>query len=263
MKFTLKTETLKKWLEVVNHATAWVTTTPILENILIKANYNNLVLTSNNLEIAIEYIITEDIKIDTEWSICIPSKLFTSYIWLLSDDEVKIELKSDKSIQIVAESWKIQIKWTSSWDFPLIPSIKEEVSLNTSSKVLKSGIEKTLFSSAEGNIRPTLAWILVNIEWESVVFASTDSFRLSEYKCEIWSSIKDSFSQIIPSKTVFELKSILKDEDDIKIISWENQIAFFFWNTKFYSRLLNWKFPDYSTFFPKSYSSKAEINRQI
>ena len=261
MKFTLKTETLKKWLEIVNHATTWITTTPILENILLKANYNNLVLTSNNLEIAIEYIINKDIKIDIEWSICIPSKLFTNYIWLLDDDEVKIELKSDNSIQIITETWKVQIKWTPSWEFPLIPSIKEDISLNIESKVLKRGIEKTLFSSAEWNIRPTLAWILVNIKWQNIDFASTDSFRLSEYQIKIKSSLKETFSQIIPSKTVFELKSILKDEKNVKIMSWENQIAFFFWNTKFYSRLLNGKFPDYSTFFPKSYSSKIEINR--
>jgi DNA polymerase III sliding clamp (beta) subunit (PCNA family) len=37
-----------------------------LENILIKANYNNIVLTSNNLEMAIEHVITENIKIDLE-----------------------------------------------------------------------------------------------------------------------------------------------------------------------------------------------------
>jgi DNA polymerase III sliding clamp (beta) subunit (PCNA family) len=37
-----------------------------LENILIKANYNNIVLTSNNLEMAIEHVITENIKIDIE-----------------------------------------------------------------------------------------------------------------------------------------------------------------------------------------------------
>jgi DNA polymerase III sliding clamp (beta) subunit (PCNA family) len=66
MKFKIQTETLKKGLEVVNHATASITTTPILENILIKVNFNNITLTSNNLEMAIEHIITDDITIESE-----------------------------------------------------------------------------------------------------------------------------------------------------------------------------------------------------
>ncbi|MEA3386909.1 MAG: hypothetical protein U9Q66_00500 [Patescibacteria group bacterium] len=66
MKFTVNTRALKDGLDIVNHATASITTTPILENILIKVNYNNIILTSNNLEMAIEYIISEDITIDIE-----------------------------------------------------------------------------------------------------------------------------------------------------------------------------------------------------
>lgn len=59
MKFTIQTDIFKHGLETVNHATAAISTTPILENILIKVNYNNIVLTANNLEMAIEYVISE------------------------------------------------------------------------------------------------------------------------------------------------------------------------------------------------------------
>lgn len=261
MKFIIKTEILKKWLEIVNHATASITTTPILENILIKVNYNSIILTANNLEMAIEYVITEEIEIKNEWAFCIPSKLLTSYIALINDDKIEIEKSWDDSIKITTESWKIKIKWFPSWDFPLIPQIKEETSLFLKWNVIKKSIEKTLFSSAEWNIRPTLAWLFVNISWNETIFASTDSFRLSEYKMPLQETIIKSFVWIIPSKTASQIRSIINENDDIKIISWENQIAFLFWNTKLYSRLLNWKFPDYTNFFPKSYTTKSEINK--
>ena len=92
MKFSINTSALKKGLDIVNHATASVTTTPILENILLKVNYNNIILTSNNLEMAIEYVINDDLHISNEGAFCIPSKLFTSYIALINDDRVDIEL---------------------------------------------------------------------------------------------------------------------------------------------------------------------------
>ena len=261
MKFKIQTEVLKKGLDVVNHATASITTTPILENILLKVNFNNIILTSNNLEMAIEYVISEDLQIETEWAFCIPSKLFTSYISLVQDDEVTIELLNDDSVKISTWSGKMKIKWIEASEFPLIPTIREEVSLNISGKIIKKSIDKTLFSSAEWNIRPTLAGIYVNIKDNEVIFASTDSFRLSEYKTILSENVPTNFSQILPSKTANQIKSILVDNDEVKIVSWDNQIAFLSWNIKIYSRLLNGKFPDYTSFFPTSFSTKAEVNR--
>lgn len=261
MKFDISTKALQKWLSVVSHATAGITTTPILENILIKVHYKSIVLTANNLEMAIEYIIEDDIKISSEGSFSLPSKLFSSYIWLLSDDTVSIELKWSDAVEIKTESGKTKIKGIAAEEFPVIPSVKEELSLSLKWEVVKRSIEKTLFSSAEWNIRPTLAGLYVNISGTETTFASTDSFRLSEYKTLLWNPSEVSFSQIIPSKTCNEIKNIIEDTENVKIISGENQIAFFFGNVKMYSRLLNGKFPDYNNFFPNGYSTKWVINR--
>ena len=261
MKFSIKTSQLKKGLDIVNHATASVTTTPILENILLKVNFKNIVLTSNNLEMAIEYVITDDINIEQEWAFCIPSKLFSNYIALITDDTLSIELLKDDSIRLETTSGKLKIKGFGADEFPLIPAIKEEVSLSLSGQVVRKSIEKTLFSSAEGNIRPTLAGISVNISENDTTFASTDSFRLSEFKTVLDAEIAHSFYGIIPNKTASQIRSILSDKDTVKIVSGESQIAFISGNTKIYSRLLNGKFPDYKTFFPSSYTTKAEVNR--
>ncbi len=261
MKFEITTKQLQEALNTVWHATAGITTTPILENILIKVNYKNIVFTGNNLEMAIEYVVDENVTITSEWAFSVPSKLFSSYVGLISDDMCQIELIKQESLQIRTESGVTKIKWIDASEFPVIPNIKEEVSLSLKGSIVKDSIEKTLFSSAEGNIRPTLAGILVNISEKEAIFASTDSFRLSEYKTHLDAPAQNSFSQIIPSKTSFEIKWIIKDDDTVKIISGENQVAFICWNAKIYSRLLNGKFPDYSNFFPDSYSTKTTINR--
>jgi DNA polymerase-3 subunit beta len=261
MKFEISTKLLQKGLSVVSHATAGITTTPILENILIKVNYKNIVLTANNLEMAIEYVLEDDVKVMSEGAFSVPSKLFGSYIGLLQDDIVSIELKWSDALEIKTESGKTKVKGISADDFPVIPGVKQELSLSLKGKVVRQSIEKTLFSSAEGNIRPTLAGLFVNISGNETTFASTDSFRLSEYKTILDTPNEVSFSQIIPSKTCHEIKSIISDDDDVKIISGENQIAFFFGNVKMYSRLLNGKFPDYSNFFPSNYTTKGVINR--
>lgn len=260
MKFSIATEKFKKWLDIVNHATANISTTPILENILIRVNEHSVILTSNNLELAIEYFI-EDVNVEKTGSFCLPSKLISNYISLVNDDEIKLELLNDNSVKISNWSSVIKVKWIEASEFPLIPNVKEEVSLIIPAKIIKKSIDKTLFSSAEGNIRPTLAGIYVNIENNEIVFASTDTYRLSEYKTVINWEIKNNFSQIIPSKTCNQIRSILSESYDVKIVSGDNQIAFFTENINIYSRLLNGKFPEYLPFFPSTYTIKAEINR--
>jgi DNA polymerase III sliding clamp (beta) subunit (PCNA family) len=52
-----------------------------------------------------------------------------------------------------------------------------------------------------------------------VIFASTDSFRMTEYKTTLESPVSTNFFQIIPSKTCNQLKSILQDSDEVKIVS--------------------------------------------
>lgn len=261
MKFQISTSELKKALETVNHATANVTTTPILENILINITYNSAIFVSNNLEMAIEYTVTESISIEKEGSFSIPSKLFTSYVWLVQDDSINIELLSDDSLHISSDSWSVKIKWIEASEFPLVPPIQEEVSFHLTGNILKKSVEKTLFSCAEGNIRPTLAGIYLHIKWKEIAFASTDSLRLSEFKLQHEKDFWVDFSQIIPSKTCNEISRIVQDAQDIKIASWDNQIAFYTENIKIYSRLLNGNFPDYQWFFPANFNSKAVLNK--
>ena len=261
MKFQIATRELKRALDIVNHATASVTTTPILENILIKAKHNSIVFSANNLEMAIEYSVEENLTVANEWDFSVPSKLFTSYIGMVADDRINIELLKDDSLQVSSDSGSIKIKWIEASEFPIIPPIKQDVQFHITGNILKKSIEKTLFSSAEWNIRPTLAWIFLNIENATITFASTDSLRLSEFKLAWEKDTWISFSQIIPSKTCSEISRIFEDKQDIEIVSWDNQIAFFHGNMKVYSRLLNWKFPDYSNFFPTVHNSKAVVNR--
>lgn len=261
MHFSVDTKVLRKSLSIVNHATANTSTTPILENILLQVRNSELILTSNNLEMAIESKINTHLTIIKEWDFSLPSKLLTSYIGLISEDTVEIELTENETVLIKTMSSDFKIKWIEAEEFPLNPGIREVNSFEINSKTLRNGIDKTLFSSAEWNIRPTLAWIFFNILGNEICLASTDSFRLSEFKTRISEEVENPFSQIIPSKTCNELRNLTEDDEEIRIITWENQVCFMFGNTKLFSRLLNWKFPDYSNFFPNTHKTKAIIEK--
>lgn len=263
MKIKISVKQLQEWLRTVNPASAVITTTPILQNVLIQAWEWELVLTCTNLEQTIEHKITEWVEIFEKWNIAIPMKLLLSYVSLLTEDFVEIEETSDDGIKIISGTGDIKVKWFKWNDFPLNPKFEEKNNITMEQKEFRKSLDKTIFSSAQQNIRPTLAWIYIAInDKKELVFASTDTFRLSEYISETLPWIWDNnlINTIIPNKTAHTISALIKDNTDkINLAFSDVWIKFSFGNTNLYSRILNGKFPVYSSFFPTNESITNEI----
>lgn len=262
MRFRIQTHLFKKAIEVASHATGANNLTPILENILIEAAFRKVIVTGNNLEMAIEYIIEESVDVEVEGKYTISSKFLTSYISLVQDDEVTVELEKGGSLRFATKSSDTKFKGTSAEKYPVIPSLVKNTPLTIGSKDLKVAIEKTLFSTADGAIRPVLAWVYMRPTANGLIFASTDSFRLSELR--VTGPGTDESPVIIPKKTAQELARIVSDEEEngsVELYFHENQLLAVRWGIRISSRLLSGKFPEYDGFFPKEHTTKTTLLR--
>ena len=110
MRFTVDTQVLKTAVEVTSHATVNSNLTPILENILIDVQYKKVILTGNNLEMAIEYIIDKDVDIESEGKFTISSKFLSSFIALVQSKTIKIELEAGSSLKFTTDSGETRFK---------------------------------------------------------------------------------------------------------------------------------------------------------
>jgi DNA polymerase-3 subunit beta len=257
MRFTVDTQVLKTAVEVTSHATVNSNLTPILENILIDVQYKKVILTGNNLEMAIEYIIDKDIDIESEGKFTISSKFLSSFIALVQSKTIKIELEAGSSLKFTTDSGETRFKGVSAEKFPVIPHFHVDTPLTLEGKDLRNAIDKTLFSTAEGNIRPMLAGIFIKTSRDGAAFASTDSFRLSEYRVYKENAANLDTSIIIPEKTAMELGRIINDNNSkVELYIHENQLLVVYESIKLSSRLLSGRFPDYEGFFPKKHNTK-------
>lgn len=143
----------------------------------------------------------------------------------------------------------------------MIPATRRDTVIHMNTSTLKRALSKTLFSCANGNVRPTLAGIYIQMYPEYMTFASTDSFRLSEYRYTIDTHIDKKIAIILPSRSANEIMKTLPDDTNIDLYVSDNQILLVYENVLLYSRLLNGHFPDYGNFFPKSTSINALTSR--
>ncbi len=258
MKITSYTKNLKKALSVVEKIVSKNTSLPILNNILIKTENGRLKISATNLEIGINYLIGT--KVDEVGEIAVPARIVSDFINNINEDKIILSTKNN-ILNIDSEHYKTQILGFDPKDFPIIPKVKGEVFNSINSKILKNSLMAVLDSVALSETRPELAGVFVDFSGNKLIFAATDSFRLTEKITEF--SSKENKPLILPRNTVLELIRVSNDTDgnlDIKIS--ENQISFSNNDIELISRLVDGKYPDYRKVIPDKFISKVLVDRE-
>jgi len=261
MKVKVKQNDLNFALSMVSKAINPNNTLPILNNIRIAAEKNELAFASTNLEIAITLGIKA--KVDEPGAITIPAKLLTSYVNLLPKEEILIETTEDISLKIDAKKSHTKIKGLKADDFPTIPEIKEDTEeIKIQARDLEKAINEVVFAASLNTTRPILSGVFVSAEENNLTLAATDSYRLAESKLKLGASLKEKTKCIVPGRTMHELSKILnnfnKEEVTIQIAT--NQILFKIEKIQLISRLIEGAFPDYTKIIPSETKTTAKIN---
>lgn len=266
MKLICTQENFKKAIYNCERVVSRQNTLPILNNILFEAEKGFLKLSATNLEIGV--VAKIGAKVEKEGKITVPAKLLSQFSNNLPIGEtISLEIV-DQSLKIKSGAAKALIKGISANEFPLIPQKKTEFILNLPIKELKSALSRIMVSVAFNEARPELTGVNVIFGAQKLLFASTDSFRLSEYcfaideknyikeNYEVFREKKENI--IVPGATLLELGRIInpEDEGDVKIAIEDGQIFFEIDSVRLVSRIINGKYPEYKHIMPKEYKTR-------
>ena len=263
MKFICLQENLKKGLNIVEKIVGKNLTLPILSNILLETDKNQLKISATDLEIGISYWCPG--KIEKEGSITCPARLLTEFINNLPNEKVLFEGKNN-ILEIKCKNYKTKINSESSKDFPLIPKIKEEKFININQKILKNSLNQVVKITSLSDLKPEISGISLITKDKSLKLAATDRFRLAEKTIKELKDFKNinDLAIIIPARTILEVIRILeeKDEEFVSIAFEASQIMFKISNIKLVSRLIEGEFPSYSQIIPKDFKTELILDRE-
>ena len=155
MKIVCYKDTLLKALNSVIKGVASKTTNPILEGILIQTNENQVKLTTYDMELGIEYIIDSDVK--EQGSTVVNAIMFSEIIRKLPDSEIYITLNSNNLLEIECEGSLYKLATMNPDEFPELPKINIDNSIEIEQTVLKNMIRKTIFAVSSEENRPIFA----------------------------------------------------------------------------------------------------------
>ena len=259
MKVICEKEKILKGISSVINGVASKTTMPILEGILIQTNDNELKLTSYDLEIGIEYILEAEVK--EQGNTVVNAIMFSEIIKRLPSSEIKLTINSNNLLEIECEGSLYKLATMNPDEFPELPKINVDNSIEIEQTVLKSMIRKTIFAVSTEENRPIFTGCLFEVENNNLNVVAVDGYRLAIKKTEL-SKMPNSFSSVIPGKTLNEVNKIISDSfDTVKIGISRNQALFEMENCKIVTRLLDGEFLKYSNTIPQNWETRIRVNK--
>ena len=259
MKIICDKDKILKAINSVTKAVASKTTMPILEGILIQTNDKDVKLTTYDLEIGIEYII--EAQVEEQGATVVNAIMFSEIIRKLPDTEIKIYINENNLLVIECEGSLYKLATMNPNEFPELPQINVENSIELEQNALKEMIRKTIFAVSTEENRPIFTGCLFEVVDNKLNLVAVDGFRLA-WKSKYLQTKVNNFSAVIPGRTLNEINKIILDNFDIiKIGIAKNQALFEMENCKIVTRLLDGEFLNYSNVIPSMWDTRIRVNK--
>ncbi|OGB74266.1 DNA polymerase III subunit beta [candidate division Kazan bacterium RBG_13_50_9] len=254
MKISVSLERFKKGLGAVEKIVASKSTLPVLNNVLIRAEDSQVVLSATDLEMGVNYYLGG--KVEKPGSITVPGKVLGSFINNLSEDKITLEVKNNV-LYATTEKSEASLNGIPAEEFPPIPEVKGKEVMFINSQTLKAAINQVGFAASFDESRPILTGVLFTLSGGALRMVATDSYRLAEKTVAV--DTKEEASFIVPIKTIQELYRIITEPTDVKMVVSENQVMFVLPDMELISRVIEGEYPDYRQVVPKSFKTKAVL----
>lgn len=147
-------------------------------------------------------------------------------------------------------------------EYPEMPQEEGDNTLTMPANVLLDAINKTIFCTADDELRPVMNGIFFDMTEEKLTMVATDAHRLVRYiNTTIHAQQATHF--ILPKKPAILLRQVLgKEVDDVVITFGQKNAKFTFGQTLIVCRQIEGKYPNYNAVIPQNNQNKVIVDRQ-
>jgi DNA polymerase-3 subunit beta len=262
MHFSIQREALLKPLQLVAGVVERRQTLPVLSNVLLVVEGQQLSLTGTDLEVElIGRVVLEDAA--TPGEITVPArKLLDICKSLPNDTRIDIRLDDQKLIVKAGRS-RFSLSTLPAGDFPSVPEAQASLTLSVRQSSLRRLIERTSFAMAQQDVRYYLNGMLLEVNGRVLRAVATDGHRLAMCALDAGIEHSDRHQVIVPRKGITELARLLTDADNpVAIVLGQNHIRATTGDFTFTSKLVDGKFPDYERVLPRGGDKRILADRQ-
>jgi DNA polymerase-3 subunit beta len=261
MEFSVSKSDLVRELGLTQGVVERKTTIPILSNILIETDHDQVWLTATDLELGIRCACPARVK--KEGAGTIPARRLLDYVRLLPDADVQIKLAENQWASLVCGRSRTRIAGMSRESFPELPEMPEQLA-EIPLSALAQMIASTTFAISAEESRFTLNGALLILKETGLVMVATDGHRLALIEKHMsLPGLNASYRALLPKKAMSEIQKLASDDPDkqVEFSGNENHLFFRIDKRLLLSRKLTGNFPDYERVLPKEHPHTIVVQR--
>lgn len=267
MKFKASSTVLLSHLQAISRVINSKNSLQILDNFLFDLEGNLLTMTASDTETTLITSMEVD-EVEGSGKVAVSSRLLLDTLREFSDQPLSFQINdSNLAMVITSANGTYNFIGQNGDEYPRLPELKEDARVMTLPvSTLAAGISKTLFCTADDELRPVMNGIYFDISLDGLTLVATDAHKLVRYKTTYTTSSlteeEEKASFILPKKPSNMLKNILPKESGEVEVKFDIKNAYFkLSNYTMICRQVEGRYPNYNGVIPKENPYKVIIDR--
>lgn len=262
MKFTLSSTALSNKLFALAKVINSKNSLPVLADFVFKTEGNVLFITTSDGENTMSTTL-ELSECDANDSFAIENHNLLEAVKGFSEQPLTFDVDNNsKNVKIIYQNGQFSLPIDEADNFPKPQTMSDMApNISLSSALLAENITRSVFATAQDELRPVMNGIYFCISSEGLVVVATDGHKLVRNRIfDIKSEQESSF--ILPKKPALLLKNMLAKDDSIVSMKFDNANAeVVFGDTRLVCRLIEGRYPNYKSVIPQNNPNTMTIDR--
>jgi DNA polymerase III subunit beta len=271
MKFKINRDHFANGLAQVLNVVGSKATMPILSNVLIEAEKDQISLSTTNLDLGIRCKIKAEVK--ETGAVTLPVKRLAGIVRELPNVDVTLDASPNHQVKLTSGGSTFRIMGIGKEEFPPLPEFGEEKAYSLEQGELATMLKSVAYAQSTDETRYILNGVYFNFKDGKLSLVATDGRRLALISKEMDVPAASAGAIILPAKTVGELTRLLDKGEKVKINFNDRRAAFQIATDKdtsglidhvyLYSKVVEGNYPNYHQVIPKETHQRIKLEREL
>lgn len=262
MRFDVSSTALLSRLQSISKVIASKNSLPILDCFLFHLEGEKLTITASDAETRLVTSI-EVMNIQGNGIFAVSSKILLDPLKELPEQPLTFDI-NDNNLEIFIhfQNGKYNFIGQKGDTYPQQKPLNENaISILVDAQMLANGISRSLFATADDELRPVMNGVYFDIHTDDLTFVASDGHKLVRLRnFSVKSPERASF--ILPKKPATLLKGLLTKEEGMVNIQFDDNNAYLHCaNFEMVCRLIEGRYPNYNSVIPQANPFKVTIDR--
>lgn len=236
---------------------------PILDCIVFRVEGNSLHLTAADPENMMTMTVATD-ETDGEGDFAVNAKNIIEGIKNLPEIPVRFNTDEDGMVKVSYQSGMFSLPTWNTDEYPAMPALGETtVCFNIHEDILQENIARTVFATADDELRPVMNTVCFDLTTESLNIVASDGHQLVRNRILTISTNDTNTGMImLPVKPAMILKNLLgKNENEVHVESDGRRVVITTEDFTLNSRIVEGRYPNYNSVIPLNNPYIVKVNR--